>query len=134
MEYDDRLDRALERTPEIEDGESRFEVPTAEVRSEGNATVFENFQDVVSRLDRDEEAVLKYLQSELGTSAHIDESGRARLTGDFRQDRIADAVDDYTEAFVRCPECGLPDTSLETEQGATVIRCSACGALSPTGE
>lgn len=133
MDYEDQLDRAMSETPDIEDAGSRFEVPDPDVRQEGNSTVVENFQDVVDRLDRDEDHVLQFLQQELGTAAHIDESGRARLTGDFRQDRVADAVEAYTESFVLCPECGLPDTRLVTEQGARVIKCDACGALSPTG-
>lgn len=133
MDYQDQLDRALEETPDIEDAGDRFEVPDAEVRQEGNATVVENFQDIVNTLDRNEDHVLKFLQTEVGTSAHIDENGRARLTGEFRQSRVADAVADYTEEFVVCPECGLPDTRLVTEQGARVIKCDACGALSPTG-
>ncbi|MFB6126311.1 MAG: translation initiation factor IF-2 subunit beta [Halolamina sp.] len=133
MDYEDQLDRAMAETPDIEDAESRFEVPDPDVRQEGNATVVENFQDIVDRLSRDEDHVLQVLQQEVGTAAHIDESGRARLTGDFRQSRVADAVDAYTDDFVFCPECGLPDTRLVTEQGARVIKCDACGALSPTG-
>ena len=130
--YDDHLDRALERTPEIEDSADRFDVPDPEVRQEGNVTVYENFQDTLDRLDRDDEHVLKFLQNELGTSAHIDESGRACLTGEFGRGRISDAIDEYTEEYVLCSECGLPDTRLEREQGAVLLRCEACGARSAT--
>ncbi|WP_226023439.1 translation initiation factor IF-2 subunit beta [Halomicrobium salinisoli] len=133
MDYDDMLEKAIEDTPDIEGSSDRFEVPEPDVRQEGNVTVYENFQDLVDRLDRDEDHVMKFLQNEVGTSGHIDESGRARLTGDFREDRIAEAVDAYTEEFVLCPECGLPDTRLEREKGAVVLRCEACGARSPTG-
>jgi len=76
---------------------------------------------------------MKFLQNELGTSATIDEAGRLRLTGDFRESRVDEAIQSYAEAYVICPECGLPDTNLTTEQGAQVIKCDACGALSPTG-
>jgi len=133
MDYDDMLEKAIEDTPDIEGSSDRFEVPEPDVRQEGNVTVYENFQDLIDRLDRDEDHVMKFLQNEVGTSGHIDESGRARLTGDFREDRIAEAVDAYTEEFVLCPECGLPDTRLEREQGAVLLRCEACGARSPTG-
>jgi translation initiation factor 2 subunit 2 len=132
MDYEDMLDRAVEQTPEIEEGGSRFEVPDPNVRQEGNTTVVENYQDIVDRLDRDEDAVLKFVQDELGTAAHIDESGRARLTGGFKQRRVGNALDAYTEGFVICPECGLPDTKLVTQRGAEMLRCDACGALSPT--
>lgn len=132
MDYDEMLGRAMSETPDIDAGEERFEVPDPDIRQEGNASVFENFQDVTDRLDRDPEHVMKFLQNELGTSGHIDESGRARLTGEFGESRIADALDAYTESFVFCPECGLPDTRIETEQGAELLRCEACGARSTT--
>ncbi|MFB6177288.1 MAG: translation initiation factor IF-2 subunit beta [Halobaculum sp.] len=132
MDYDDMLDRAVEETPDIEDEQSRFEVPEPEVRQEGNVTVVENYQDLVDTLDRDEDKVLKFIQNELGTSAHIDESGRARLTGGFKQHRVANALEEYTDGFVICPECGLPDTKLVTQKGAEMLRCDACGALSST--
>jgi translation initiation factor 2 subunit 2 len=134
MDYDDMLDEAIESTPDIEGSGERFEIPDPDLRQEGNATVFENFQSVCDRLSRDEDHVMKFIQNEIGTSGHIDESGRARLTGEFRERRIADALDAYADAFVLCSECGLPDTKLKTEQGATVLRCEACGAQSPAGE
>ncbi len=130
MDYEDQLDRALTETPDIEDTGSRFDVPEANVRTEGNATVYENFQETVDRLGRDENHVMKFLQSELGTSAQIDERGRVRLTGDFKQGRVADALESYVEDFVLCHECGLPDTKLMTEKRTTVLKCDACGALS----
>jgi translation initiation factor 2 subunit 2 len=132
MDYDDMLDRAIEETPDIESGSDRFDVPSPEIRQEGNATVFENFQTVCDALGREDSDVMKFLQNELGTTGHIDESGRARLTGEFNQRRIDDAIDEYTEVFVICPECGLPDTRLEQDQGVPILRCEACGARSPT--
>lgn len=132
MDYEDKLEKALEEAPDIKGDSNRFEVPDPEVRQEGNATVYENFQDTISRLSREEDHVLKVLQNEVGTSAHIDESGRARLTGEFSERRVEEALESYTEEFVRCSECGLPDTRLEREKGALVVRCEACGAISPT--
>jgi len=35
MDYEDMLDRAVEQTPEIEEGGSRFEVADPNVRQEG---------------------------------------------------------------------------------------------------
>jgi translation initiation factor 2 subunit 2 len=132
MDYDEMLDRGIEQTPDIETNSGRFEVPDPDVRQEGHATVFENFQQVCSDLGRDEDHLLKFLQDELGTSAHIDESDRARLTGEFNERRIREAVEAYTEQYVICSECGLPDTSIEREQGAEILQCAACGARSPT--
>ena len=131
MDYDDMLERGIEETPDVESSSGRFEVPEPEVRQEGHASVFENFQTICRKLDRDGSHLLGFLRDELGTSAHIDESNRARLTGEFDADRIHDAVDAYTERYVLCSECGLPDTKLDREQGAEILRCTACGAQSP---
>lgn len=130
MDYDEHLERALERAPEIDGDGDRFSVPGPAVRQEGRVTVYENFRETVDRLDRSADHLLKFLQTELGTSAGIDERGRARLTGTFGADRIRAVLDDYVDRFVRCPECGLPDTRLDREGGVEVIRCEACGARS----
>jgi translation initiation factor 2 subunit 2 len=132
MDYDEMLDRGLSEAPDIEGSAERFEVPEADVRQEGNVTVFENFQRVCDYLGRDDDHLMKFLQTELGTSGHIDERGRARLTGDFGGDRIEVALEEYAEEYVLCSECGLPDTQLDREQGALVLRCEACGARSAT--
>jgi translation initiation factor 2 subunit 2 len=134
MDYDEQLDRALEETPDIQSSGSRFDVPDPTARQEGNVTVYENFQDTIDRLERDEDHVLKFLQDELGTSAHIDERGRARLTGEFSERRLTAVIESYVEAYVTCPECGLPDTNLVREQGVLLLTCDACGARSSVGE
>ena len=132
MDYDEMLDRGLAESPDIEGSSERFEIPDADVRQEGNVTVFENFQQVCDAVGRDEDHVMKFLQNEPGTSGHIDESGRARLTGDFNDQRLDEALSAYVDEYVLCSECGLPDTQLDREQGAVVLRCEACGARSAT--
>jgi translation initiation factor 2 subunit 2 len=132
MDYDEMLDRGIEQTPEIDADSERFEVPDPDVRQEGHATVFENFRQVCQDLGREADHLLKFLQDELGTSAHIDESDRARLTGEFDERRIREAVEAYTDQYVLCSECGLPDTNIQREQGAEILQCAACGARSPT--
>ncbi|MFB6072452.1 MAG: translation initiation factor IF-2 subunit beta [Halobacterium sp.] len=130
MDYEEQLDRAMDQKPDIAGSESRFEVPDPNVRKEGNVTVYENFQSTLDRLGREQDHVLKFLQNELGTSAQIDESGRARLTGEFDEDRVAAVLEEYVDTYVTCPECGLPDTKLVTEEGAERLHCEACGARS----
>jgi translation initiation factor 2 subunit 2 len=133
MTYDENLDRALAESPDIERTEGRFELPDPVVRTEGNVTVYENFPETVERLDREPGHVMKVIQTDLGTSANIDDAGRLRLTGEFKQSRLQSAIEDYADGYVLCPECGLPDTRLERVDGALLRRCEACGARSATG-
>ena len=133
MAYEEHLDRALEAAPDIEGSADRFSLPDPEVRQEGHVTVYENFQGTLDTLGREEKHLMKYLQNELGTSATIDERGRLRLTGEFKQTRIRGAMEAYADGHVLCPECDLPDTRLEKESGAEILRCEACGARSTAG-
>ncbi|MDS0292594.1 translation initiation factor IF-2 subunit beta [Halogeometricum luteum] len=130
MGYEDQLDRALEQSPDVADRSDRFRVPDPRIRSEGNATVYENFDETCDRLARDPSHLMKAIQTELGTSAEIDSKGRLRLTGNFNDRRLQVALDEYVDDYVRCSECDSPDTRLVTEQGTTVLKCDACGALS----
>ena len=130
MDYEEQLERALEEKPDIAAGDSRFEVPEPTLRTEGNVTVVENFQEILEAIGRSAEHLLKYLQDEFGTSAQIDDRGRARLTGEFSESRMQEKVDAYVDQYVICPECGLPDTHLTREQGAELLECDACGARS----
>lgn len=130
MDYDEQLDRALEDKPDIAGEDVRFDVPDPDVRPEGHVTVYENYQDTVGTMGREADHFLKFLQDELGTSAQIDERGRARLTGEFDVRRIKAVLEEYVDTYVTCPECGLPDTKLTTERGAEVLKCDACGARS----
>ena len=127
--YEDQLERALSEASEGEEI-GRFSLPEPEVRQEGNTTVYENFQDFVTTVDREEENVLEFLQRDLGTSAHLDEKGRARLVGDFNAGRIMEAAEEFTDKYVICPECGSPDTHLEEKDDGLSIKCEACGEKS----
>ncbi|WP_410764454.1 translation initiation factor IF-2 subunit beta [Haloferax sp. DFSO60] len=130
MDYSEQLDRAVSETPDDQASDGRFSVPDPVVRPEGNVTIYENFAETHDRLARDDSHLLSFLQSEFATSASIDEAGRARFTGAFKQTRVADALDEYVETFVLCGECGSPDTRFVTEQGTSKLKCDACGALS----
>lgn len=131
MDYDEMLDRALEETPDLDGSGVRFELPEPVTRTEGHFTVYENFKETASELNRDPSDVMSAVQDELGTNAELDEKSRLRLTGDFDTRKIRNAIDAYAEAYVLCDECGLPDTRMETHQGVEVVRCEACGAHNP---
>jgi len=131
MSYDDHLDRALTET-DSSSSASRFSLPDPSLRADGSFTLLENLNEIVTRCNRDADHVVKYLQTELGTAASLDD-GRLRLTGSFKQSRVREALESYTEEFVICPDCGLPDTKLVEESGTTYRQCEACGERTRAG-
>lgn len=126
-DYDEMLDDAHENMPEEVFEEARFEIPEAETRKEGNKTLLTNFADIADTLNREHDHLSKYLQGQLGTAGHID-GKQLVLQGKSRRGLINAKIEQYTETYVICDECGRPDTSIRKEKGVTIMKCEACGA------
>ncbi len=130
MEYEASLDRALEAVPDIGSGGDRLSVPDAVAQPDGAFTRFTNLQAVAEALSRDAEHLHRFVQRALATSGQFVD-GVGRYNGEFSAREFEAAIDDYTEEYVRCSECGLPDTRLVQENRNTMLRCDACGAFRP---
>lgn len=130
MEYEASLDRAMEAVPDIQSSGDRLSVPDASAQTDGAFTRFTNLDSVADALARDTDHVHRYVQQSLATSGKL-EDGVGRYNGSFQERDFDAAVTDYTEEYVRCSECGLPDTRLVQEDRTMMLRCDACGAFRP---
>ncbi|MCU4751533.1 translation initiation factor IF-2 subunit beta [Natrialbaceae archaeon A-CW2] len=130
MDYEASLDRAMENVPDIGGSDERLQVPDAEAHKDGAFTRFTNLGDIADSLSRETEHLHRFVQRELGTSGKLGD-GRGRYNGSFSAKDFDAAVDAYVEEYVRCSECGLPDTRLVREDRTPMLRCDACGAFRP---
>jgi translation initiation factor 2 subunit 2 len=131
MEYTSALDRAYDALPErATEAESRLDVPDPAGETDGAFTRLTNLGAIADALGREPEHVHRAIQRELGTNGQF-ENDRARYNGSFTVADFDAAIEAYVEEFVRCTECGLPDTVLATEDGVDMLRCQACGAFRP---
>ena len=130
MEYEEQLDRALENVPELGGSDERLSVPDPQVQKDGAFTRLTNLKEIADALSRDTEHLHREIQGELGTAGQLGD-GRSRYNGSFSERDMQGAIDSYIEEFVRCSECGLPDTRLVNEDGTMMLRCEACGAFRP---
>ncbi|MCL2786686.1 MAG: translation initiation factor IF-2 subunit beta [Methanomassiliicoccaceae archaeon] len=129
-DYLSLLDRAKNCLPETIENHERFSLPELDILQEGKITVIRNFIDITDKLRRDPEHVLQYLLRELGTPGNID-GRRSVLKAKLASAQISDRVQEYTDTFVICSECGLPDTHMVKEGRTLVLECEACGARRP---
>jgi translation initiation factor 2 subunit 2 len=125
--YDLLLNRAISKTPNKESSGERFVVPRPKTFIEGRTTVWDNFDEIREKLNRDSDHFVKHLLREMGTAGKV-EGNRLVLQGRFTSDAIAALVDDYVSEYVRCAECGRPDTKLVKYDRVTTLKCDACGA------
>ena len=130
MDYEASLDRAMDSVPDLDTGDSRLDVPDAEAQKDGAFTRLTNLGRIADALSRDAEHLHSVIQRELGTNGQFD-NGRSRYNGTFSGGDFDEAVESYTQEFVICSECGLPDTHLESEGRTQMLRCEACGAFRP---
>lgn len=128
-EYEKMLDEAMEEIPETTAQEARFEVPSVDVDVSGNQTTLKNLKSIANDLGRDPDHLMKYLLNELGTAGHREEA-RGVFQGKFDDSEVQERIDEYTDEYVLCSECGRPDTNIIKEEGVTMLKCDACGARS----
>ena len=124
------LNRAKIACPETIENHERFELPELDILQEGKITIFKNFIDVTDKLRRDPQHLLQFLLKELGTPGNI-EGRRAVFKAKISTQQIDDKIQMYTETYVICSECGLPDTKMVKEDRTLMLECEACGARRP---
>lgn len=129
-DYLSLLDNAKENLPETVDTHERFTIPDPDILQEGKITVVRNFIDISDALRRDPEHLLQFLLKELGTPGNI-EGRRAVFKAKLSPVMVSGRIQSYTETFVMCSECGLPDTHMVKEGRTLVLECEACGAHRP---
>jgi translation initiation factor 2 subunit 2 len=129
-EYLSLLGRAKEKLPQTIEKHERFTVPEPDVFQEGKTTTIRNFGDIVDALRRDASHLLQFLQRELGAPGYID-GRRAIFKAKITGNQIAERIQNYTDTFVLCSECGRPDTRIVKEGRVMILECDACGAHRP---
>jgi translation initiation factor 2 subunit 2 len=92
--------------------------------------VLRNFIDITDKLRRDPQHLLQFMLKELGTPGNI-EGRRAVFKAKISTQQINDKIQMYTETYVICSECGLPDTKMLKDGRTLMLECEACGARRP---
>lgn len=130
FDYDALLDRARAQIPENIRKQARWTLPVPDIMIEGSNTFIRNFTEVVSHMDRDPVHVFQFLLKELGTSGAMD-GPRVHFKGRIPPKRIKQRFVSYVNMYIKCTQCGAPDTSFIREDRTTLLKCQACGATRP---
>lgn len=127
-DYETLLDNARKRLPESVLVAERFEIPKVRGHIQGNKTVITNFFQIASTLRREPQKLLKFILKELASPGELKKSGSLILGTKVSSKRINEKIKHYVDDYVICKECGRPDTSLEENGDAFLLKCHACGA------
>lgn len=130
MTYKEMLDRAYLSIPKEALEHERFEIPRAESSIQGKKTFVKGFTNLLKEMRRDKKHFLKFLTKETGTN--VTESGQNIIIGGkIGGIALNKIIESYFSQFVLCGECGKPDTKIISQGGTKVMKCEACGAITP---
>ena len=106
-------------------------IQTPKIAREGSKkTLFLNFQDICIKLHRNNNHVLTYISTELGTIASVQEGGRLVLRGKFNQKGIEHVLRNYISEYVLCGSCKSVDTYFKKSEISKLffLKCNLCKA------
>jgi translation initiation factor 2 subunit 2 len=127
MTYEELLEQAYGKLPDVSTQKARFEIPKVRGHLQGNKTILSNFYQIAATLQRKPQHLLKYLTKELATPATT-KKNYVIFGTKIPASRINDKIEQYVEEYVLCKECGKPDTKLIREDKFLFIKCLACGS------
>lgn len=105
----------------------RFEIPKVRGHIQGNKTLITNFAQIVDKIRRDPDHLLKFILKELATPGGL-RNNTLILGAKIPATRINEKIKRYVDEFVICSECGKPDSKLIKESGLVFLHCQVCGA------
>tara|TARA_Y100000310_G_scaffold249333_1_gene255380 strand:- start:80 stop:493 length:414 start_codon:yes stop_codon:yes gene_type:complete len=126
-DYKALLEKARKELPESVFEKERFDIPKVKGHIQGNKTVINNFLQICDALRREPQHVLKYVSRALATLGELKKSGSLLVGAKLPASRINQAIQDYAELYVFCPDTGKPDTVLEKEGNLTYIKSLVTG-------
>lgn len=127
MDYESMLNKGFEELPEDTNKGERFTIPKVKGHLQGNKTIISNFGQIATTLRRPTEILVKYVEKQLATKGVV-ENTFVIFNTKLPASKINERIQQFTDQFVICKECGKPDTKLSKDTGFYFVRCSACGA------
>ncbi|EAN97839.1 putative eukaryotic translation initiation factor 5 [Trypanosoma cruzi] len=117
----------------------RYKMPTIQTKVEGSGngikTVFPNIHDVCLAINRPEEVLMKFFQSEIGAQRTVlEKDDKFLIMGSHTEERVQEKIYDFIRKFVLCRSCRNPETQLFVERNKKDVphismSCGACGKV-----
>lgn len=131
LDYNKLLDRLYMALPAKTKETTRFELPRAQSIIQGKQTIWKNFVKVAKDLNRDTDLLYKFVMKEISTSSTIVNNQSLVLNGVFDYNKINAILDKFINTHVLCSACKKPDTQIVSQKNIKVLKCTACGAVTP---
>jgi translation initiation factor 2 subunit 2 len=132
--YDVLLDKVVDllhaNNPDlVEKKRTRIKPPQLQMIG-SRKTLWVNFQEICTMMQRDAQHVYSFLMAELGTEGSIDGQDRLIIRGRYLPKYIESLLRKYVVEYVTCEMCRSPNTDLIRDQSSRLyfVNCRDCGS------
>ena len=132
--YEELLDKIVEilqtNNPALVEKKKRNIKPPQLTLMSSKKTLWVNFQEICSMMQRSPDHVFQFFMAELGTEGSIDGNQRLVIRGKYVPKYIESLLRKYVVEYVTCEMCRSPNTDLKKD-GATRLyfcHCRDCGS------
>jgi len=132
--YSDLLDRVVDiltsNNPDLIEKKRRTMKPPTLTRVGTKKTLWVNFQEICTMMQRQPEHVFQFFMAELGTEGSIDGSQRLVIRGKYVPKYIESLLRKYIVEYVTCQMCRSPNTELTKDSSTRLqfVNCKDCGS------
>lgn len=132
--YPELLDRIMNilhrHNPDLMEKKRRNMKPPQLTRVGTKKTLWVNFQEICTMMQRPPEHVFQFFMAELGTEGSIDGNQRLVIRGKYVPKYIESLLRKYILEYVTCQMCRSPNTDLTKDSVSRLhfCRCRDCGS------
>jgi len=132
--YNELLDLVVDllqtNNPALVDKKKRNIKPPQMTMLTSKKTMWVNFQEICSMMQRSPEHVMAFFFAELGTDGNMDGNQRLIIRGKYVPKYIESLLRKYVVEYVTCEMCRSPNTVLKKDSGTRLhfLECSDCGS------
>jgi translation initiation factor 2 subunit 2 len=132
--YGELLERVVDllhtNNPDLVDKKrTRIKPPALQLMG-SKKTLWVNFQEICSMMQRDPQHIFSFFMAELGTEGSMDGNQRLIIRGRFVAKYIESLLRKYVVEYVTCEMCRSPNTDLDKNQASRLYFCTCrdCGS------
>lgn len=132
--YDELLDRVVDllqtNNPALVQKTKRNIKPPQLTLLSSKKTLWINFQEICSMMQRNPDHVYQFFMAELGTEGAIDGNKRLIIRGKYVPKYIESLLRKYVVEYVTCEMCRSPNTELKKDPSTRLyfLQCNDCGS------
>ena len=132
--YEDMLDRVIgilhAQNPDLIEKKRRTMKPPQLTRVGTKKTLWVNFQEICTMMQRSPQHVFQFFMAELGTEGSIDGNQRLVIRGKYVPKYIESLLRKYIVSYVTCEMCRSPNTELTRDPYTRLnfVKCNDCGS------